>query len=77
MSVGIPRSVDIDELAIAVASRSTLPVLVDKSALTLISTAVGDVRTMKGELTMPSPEVSLTKGNEAADAVSKGVGSSG
>ena len=71
--MGEPRPVDNNELAIAVASRSTLPILVVKSALTAMSPAVGDARTSEGELTVPSSGILLTEGNEA-DAVNKDVG---
>lgn len=62
-----------NELAIGVASRSTLPVIVVKSALTVISTAVDDAGTSKDELPVSSSRISLAEGSEA-DAGSKDVG---
>lgn len=64
---------DTNELAMAVTSISLLLVLVVKSAPTVISIAVGDARTDKGELMMLSSGISLAEGNEP-DAVSKDVG---
>ena len=66
---------DTNELTIAVASRSTMSVLVVNSALTVRSTAVGDAEISKDELVMLSSGILLTEGNEA-DAVNKAVGNS-